>query len=102
MRSLIYPVLTLAFAISLTAAPAFSAEEKSKIATIPLEITGMICVKCESPLKRAIKKLDGVSRVIVDRLNGKAYVSYDASKVTPQQMVKAVNKTGFTATVEKR
>ena len=94
-------VLAIALTLTLAAAPVYSAE-KSKVATIPLKIEGMICVKCIAPVKRAIKKLDGVSDVVVDRLNGKAYVSYDASKVTAQQMIKAVNKTGYRAAVEKQ
>ncbi len=93
--------MVLAIALALSAAPVYS-EEKSKVATIPLKIEGMICVKCVAPVRRAIKKLDGVSEVVVDRLNGKAYVSYDASKVTAQQMIRAVNKTGYKAAVEKQ
>jgi len=101
MKRFFYQTFVLAIALTMNAAPVYP-EEKSKVATIPLEIKGMICVKCEAPVRRAIKKLDGVSEVVVDRLNGKAWVSYDASKVTAQQMIKAVNKTGYQAKIKQQ
>jgi len=78
------------------AAPALAAEKKSP-ETIPLAVKGMTCVSCEKPVKKALKKLPGVSGVKVSYKNGEAVIEYDPEKVTPEQMIDAINKTGYSA-----
>jgi Cu+-exporting ATPase len=79
--------------------------EERKISTIPLTVTGMVCIQCERPVKRALKRLDGVTGVKLKRdrakREGDVVVTYDPSKVTPEQVIDAVNKTGFKAELKK-
>ena len=79
--------------------------EELKISTIPLTVKGMVCGQCERPVKRALKRLDGVTAVKLKRdrakREGDVVVTYDPSKVTPEQVVEAVNKTGYKAELKK-
>ncbi|GMT42684.1 MAG: hypothetical protein IEMM0002_1095 [bacterium] len=68
--------------------------------TIPLAVNGMTCTSCERPIRNALKKLPGVSGVKVSYKTGEAVVEYDQEKVTPQQMIDAVKKAGYTASVK--
>lgn len=55
---------------------------------------------CEAPVKAVLKRVEGVLEVEVSFKERKAAVVYDAEKVSPENLVEAVNKTGiFTATI---
>lgn len=97
MRAFI--IVVSLFAFMFAAAEVCRADAKD-VAIIPLAIKGMMCIECEIPIKRSIKRLDGVTRVRLDHVTGHALVSYDPSKVTPQQIIKAVERRGgYTAEV---
>jgi len=83
-------------AITFTAAPVLAAEKKAP-ETIPLAVKGMTCVSCEPTVKKALKNLPGVSGVKVSYKKGEAVIEYDPEKVTPEQMIDAINKTGYSA-----
>lgn len=83
-------------AMAFTAAPAAAAEQKSP-ETIPLAVQGMTCVSCEPTVKKALTKLPGVSGVKVSYKTGEAVIEYDPEKVTPEQMIDAINKSGYSA-----
>ncbi len=65
--------------------------------TIPLAVEGMTCVSCEKPVKKALNKLPGVSGVKVSYKKGEAVIEYDPEKVTPEQMIDAIKKAGYSA-----
>ncbi len=74
--------------------------------TIDLALEGLTCASCKFAVKGALRNLDGVEQVDVSYEERKAMVVYDPEKVSPEQLVEAVNKTGFHAefkqsTVEK-
>ncbi|HWP48506.1 MAG TPA: cation transporter [Candidatus Limnocylindrales bacterium] len=48
-------------------------------------------------MKAALEKLEGVKKVEVSLEKASAYVEYEARKVTPDQMVAAVNQAGYMA-----
>jgi len=95
-----YSIL-LIFSLSIPLFTLSANGEEKKISTIPLTVKGMICGQCERPVKRAIKNLDGVSgvKVKIDRAKreGNVTVTYDPEKVTPEQVIDAVNKSGYQA-----
>lgn len=66
---------------------------------VTLNIEGMDCAACAPAVRITLKKLDGVKEAKVDFAQKRADVEYVPSKVTPQQMVAAVNKLGYKATV---
>ncbi|WP_211213484.1 metal-binding (seleno)protein [Paucidesulfovibrio longus] len=65
--------------------------------TVDLALEGLTCASCKFAVKAALKRLDGVEQVDVNYEERKATVVYDPEKVTPQQLVDAVNATGFHA-----
>lgn len=66
-------------------------------ATVSLHVEGMTCASCRVAVRTALSKLDGVkdARVDVDRKS--AAIDFDPTRVTPQQMVDAVNRLGYQA-----
>ena len=60
-----------------------------------MSIGGMSCVVCAQNVEKSIRKLPGVESVSVNFAAERAYVSYDAGKVSPQDIRKAVEKAGF-------
>jgi Cu+-exporting ATPase len=98
-------LMTVFVFIFLLAVPSVSSSDDMKISTIPLTVKGMVCGQCERPVKRALKRLDGVTGVKLKRdrakREGDVVVTYDPSKVTPEQVIDAVNKTGFKAELKK-
>ena len=71
-----------------------SIKADSKV-TIPVQ--GLTCASCSINVRRALKKMDGIKSIEPGTHENEAIVTYDAAKVTPQQMVDAIAKAGFTA-----
>ncbi len=65
--------------------------------TVHLALEGLTCAACKFAVKAALERLDGVEQVDVSYLEKKATVAYDPTKVTPQQLVDAVNAAGYHA-----
>ncbi len=61
---------------------------------VALKIEGMTCASCNVAVKIALKKLDGVVEATANYKLGRAEVEYVPEKVTPQQMIEAINKIG--------
>ena len=64
---------------------------------ITLKITGMHCGGCSANVEKALKNLEGVSKVTVNLTEGKAVVDYDPDKTDDKTMVRAVKNAGFSA-----
>jgi len=62
---------------------------------IPVE--GLSCASCSFAVRRAIKKMDGVKSIEPGPHEDEALITYDASKVMPEQFVEAINGLGFKA-----
>ncbi len=62
---------------------------------LDLDVEGMTCASCSSRVERRLNELPGVE-ASVNFATGKAHVRY-ATDVTPQQLVDAVESTGYTA-----
>jgi len=68
-----------------------------------LAIEGMTCGGCAAAVKMAAKGIDGVKDATVSYEEGKAEVTYDASKTTPEAIARVVSeKSGFKATAAKK
>jgi len=70
-----------------------------KSMTIP--VSGMDCAMCAYPIKARLHDLPGVGKVDVDVPNGRVSVSYDPSRVKPEQLLTAINSTGYKASLPK-
>lgn len=81
---------------SISAEPATSvASEKQDQVVIPVK--GMTCAGCSAAVRVAVKRLDGVVSVEVDHEKASATVVRNPEKVTVEQIVEAINRTGFKA-----
>jgi len=85
----------VAATLVLRAAEPDSAEPPS--VTSVFKVEGMTCGGCEAGVKIAVKRLDGVREVEVSHTEKRASVTYDAERVTPQAIVEAIEKLGYTA-----
>ncbi len=61
-----------------------------------LTVDGMVCTNCELKIERALKKLDGVFKLKVSYGSGTVSVTYDVEKVSLDQIVQAIEETGYT------
>lgn len=62
---------------------------------IPVE--GMTCLTCELTVESSLKKLPGVERADARVAEQAAYVQYDPAQVRLDEIVEAINKTGYRA-----
>lgn len=67
--------------------------------TVSLAVEGMTCASCTFAVKAALKKLDGVEGAKVSFREKSAVVTYDPQRVTPDDMVSAIDDTGFAASL---
>ncbi|PIP67908.1 MAG: hypothetical protein COW92_03975 [Candidatus Omnitrophica bacterium CG22_combo_CG10-13_8_21_14_all_43_16] len=67
--------------------------------TVVIPVEGMTCFTCELAVSSAIKKVKGVVTAKASAKEGKARVEYDPSKTSIEQLVEAINKTGYKASL---
>ncbi len=71
-------------------------------ASVPLHVEGMTCPSCKVAVRTVLKRLNGVKDAKVDVAAKRATVDYNPTKVTPQQLVDAVNRLGYQASLPAR
>lgn len=64
-----------------------------------LDISGMHCASCAGLIERSLKKVPGVTQVSVNFAAEKALVVYDEHAANAEDLVAAVTKTGYGATI---
>ena len=74
-----------------------SAKTAAADSKVIIPVEGLSCASCTFAVRRALKKLDGVKSVEPGPNEDEALVTYDASKVKPEQFVEAINGLGFKA-----
>ncbi|MCQ2419135.1 MAG: cadmium-translocating P-type ATPase [Clostridia bacterium] len=62
-------------------------------------ITGMTCAACSARVERVTKKLDGVTLANVNLLAGTMEAEYDEAKLSAQEIIDAVNASGYGASL---
>jgi mercuric ion binding protein len=82
-------------AISLAAvvAPVWAATQ-----TVTLSVPGMICAACPITVKKALSRVDGVSKVDVTFEKREAVVTFDDTKTSVQKLTKATEDAGYPST----
>ncbi|KRY91907.1 Copper-transporting ATPase 1 [Trichinella pseudospiralis] len=60
-----------------------------------LAIEGMTCASCVANIERNLMNIDGINKVLVSLIAGKADVTYDATVILPSQIVNFVEDMGF-------
>jgi mercuric ion binding protein len=79
---------------SVLAAPAWSAPR-----TVTLSLPTMDCAVCPITVKKALGKVDGVSRAEVDFGKRQAIVSFDDAKTSAEALTRATKDAGYPSTV---
>ena len=67
---------------------------------VRLPVAGMTCDHCVNTLTRALKKVNGIKDVRVDRENARATVAFDTTKTDIAAIHEAIEKSGYKATRE--
>lgn len=68
-----------------------------ELAQVVLPVEGMTCITCEFSVERALGKLEGVLEAKASASEQKVLVRYRPGRVTFDQMVEAVDTTGYKA-----
>ncbi len=79
---------------TMLAAPAWSAPR-----TVTLSLPTMDCPVCPITVKKALGKVDGVSRAEVDFGKRQAVVQFDDAKTSAEALARATTDAGYPSTV---
>ena len=60
-----------------------------------LPVAGMTCTGCEEHINYEVNKLAGVSETEASYKKGQAVVKYDPTKTSKEEIIKAINDTGY-------
>lgn len=61
------------------------------------DVTGMTCAACSLAVEKSVKKLEGVDNISVNLLQNNMNISYDESKLSRDEIIKAVENAGYGA-----
>ena len=68
------------------------------MASVTLKISGMACGGCASSVQQALLAIDGVIAAEVSHAEARAVISYDAARVTNDQLSAAITMAGYRVT----
>ncbi|MBT0962972.1 mercury resistance system periplasmic binding protein MerP [Denitromonas iodatirespirans] len=68
--------------------------------TVTLALPGMTCAACPITVKKAISKVDGVSKVVVTFEEREAVVTFDDAKTGVQELTEATEGAGYPSSVK--
>ena len=70
------------------------------IITKELVSSDMSCGHCKMNVEKAVKELDGISRVNADPVTKKVLVEFDESSTTIEDIKHAIEEAGYSAEIE--
>lgn len=62
---------------------------------INIEVVGMTCAACSARIEKALNRLEGVVSATVNLLANKATIEFEEGKITPDTLIKTIEKTGY-------
>ncbi|AJW47333.1 MULTISPECIES: mercury resistance system periplasmic binding protein MerP [Burkholderiales] len=71
------------------------------VQTVTLSVPGMTCAACPITVKKAISKVEGVSKVDVTFETREAVVTFDDAKTSVQKLTKATGDAGYPSSVKR-
>jgi mercuric ion binding protein len=69
--------------------------------TVTLDVPGMTCAACPITVKKAISKVDGVSKVDVSYEKRQAVVTFDDARASVQKLTQATGNAGYPSSVKR-
>ncbi|MGH8395995.1 MAG: mercury resistance system periplasmic binding protein MerP, partial [Pseudomonas sp.] len=82
--------LFVALALAAIVAPVWAAMQ-----TVTLSVAGMTCAACPITVKKALAKVEGVSKIDVSFEKREAVVTFDDAKANVQKLTKATENAGY-------
>jgi len=79
---------------------AFSSPLLAAQKTVTLGVPGMTCAACPITVKKAITRVDGVTRTEVDFDKRQAVVTYDDTKASADQIMRATANAGYPSSIK--
>src|SRR5438552_9328767 len=76
-----------------------SAQGTNGLSRVVIPVEGMSCATCEIPVRHALRRIDGVKFTHVSAATKSATVDYEAAKTNPEQLIAAINSTGYRASL---
>ncbi len=74
--------------------------DDANIQKVVLSIKGMTCAGCVATAERRLKATPGIESYKISLITTKAEIFYDKQRLTPQDIIDAINALSFTATLE--
>jgi len=68
-----------------------------EVKTVTVKITGMSCAGCASHVHTALAKKAGILDNEVKYPGDVALIKYDAAKISPEEIIKTIESTGYKA-----
>ncbi len=75
------------------------AAQPAQLSTVELKVSGMTCSGCAVSVRNALLETPGVASASVDHEAGRATVQYNPVKTSTTQLIEAINKTGYKASL---
>lgn len=69
--------------------------------TVKLSVPGMTCAACPITVKKALSKVEGVSKIEVNLDQREAVVSFDDGKTSVDKLTRATGDAGYPSTVKR-
>lgn len=69
------------------------------MANVKLRVSGMSCGHCQATVEQALKGAAGVYSAVVDLQTGEAEVDFEDDAATTAQLIAAVERAGYGATL---
>ncbi len=88
--------LVAALALAAAVAPVWAATQ-----TVTLSVPGMTCASCPITVKKALSKVEGVSKTDVSFEKREAVVTFDDAKANMQKLTKATENAGYPSSVKR-
>ena len=88
--------LFASLALAAVVAPVLAATQ-----TVTLSVPGMTCAACPITVKKAISKVEGVSKTDVNFDKREAVVTFDDAKTNVQKLTKATEDAGYPSSVKR-
>ncbi len=73
--------------------------DSSQIKKALIDVDGATCTSCVYTIEHVAGKMKGVSQIFVDRNTSQIQLEYDGRRETLDEIVKLVDKIGYTAVV---
>ncbi len=70
--------------------------------TVTLEVSRMVCPACPITVKKALQRVDGVTKAEVSFERKEAVVTFDDVKTSEQALIKATTSVGFPSSIKSK